>query len=1013
LISTSWHQALDEIRTRASIIEAFAEAGVKLKKNGTSFKGVCPFHGDTDPSLQVYPDGHYHCHGCAAHGDVFDVYQFIANTDFRSTVSELASRFAVDLPTTSPETILAEERTRSTVHLFTDIVEIAEKHLWSEKGKKAVAYLHGRGLTDQTIKEARLGFWPNGYASKSLIKAGHHEDQLRDIGFVVDNKEGKAYDLLYKCILFPIMDQRGRIVYLTGRGIEKKMLRKLKGMPAPALYGAEELKGRPDGVVVVEGEIDTLTLRQVGLTAVGLLGANANIEEAARLLGRVKNVVLLLDPDEAGHKGSARLATRLGSGVSMATPAYPPECKDPNDLLQVAGVDGVVAIIGAALEAAVSYLDWAIQCVQDEPDPITRARKLSSDVMPFVARLPDLEQDAVLSRISTDFKLSRTALKADLKKSTQQVVSEQPVGDSVQVPQSWSSVLIAKLQEHYQGLFYQRKTDGTSLYLYSPARNEVVEVSLANPRQVISAMAPELGDVTSWVVAQIPGVEARAASHVLLGSLQRMVQELKSKGGLEVVAEGLHVLGKKKTVILVDRGMKLIREDGKWRPIETPIVDDKFYVTDHNDLASWLPGPWNLDVLNTPTGYTAEEALGLVRDAIERGWEFRDRCDPMIHALLLFALPWVELFPRKPFIHVRAPSGSGKSRLIAGWYAGRIPGMPGGMLPTSYFTTDASSAGLTSLLGNSSITCIFDEFEGSETDARRMAEILRIFRASALGGAGKLRGTRDMGSRQDRLDLPCLAAGIEPIGDRDADANRWFVTELVHVKRRDPPEQVLRRWLADTGVDIEELRRSVLFGLVDKLAETKKAYTDIANDPDLPGRESIDARYLENVYPVLAVAKVLGQDWMALAEQIAQEKRQDYQEVTENRRGNRLLQAVMHAPIEYKRFSGSNEIERTTIAAFLEDGISDRHTFVEYGVVVEDDKMNEGSVLIWVNWNTAHRTILRGTEFDKIIPSRLTKIAQDCDRWVDHSNKRFDGGRGKAPRKATVFRIRMTELADV
>jgi len=1017
----NWQQAIDEIKRKTAIKDAFAEAGTELQRNGHGLIGVCPFHEDSDPSLHVYPeDGHYHCFGCGAHGDIFDLYQFIHNTDFGGVIKTLAQQFGVDLPENTPEQIIAEEKRRATSRLLRDIQIEAEKHLWSKRGKKAIEYLHGRGLADETIKKAHLGYWPSGNASKALLKGDRYaRDQLRDVGFLASSRDDdREYDLMYKCILFPVFD-RDQVVYMTGRKIDGKGHRKLKGRKAPALYGTEDLKGALAGVIVCEGEIDVLTLRQAGLTAVGLLGAGSRAGEAARLLARADQVALMLDPDEAGDKGMRRLALEVGTRALVVHPAYPEGCKDPNDMLQKVGQDKLVEFLGDVLSEAEPYLDWVQARILDDTDPINQARRISDEMMPFVAGLPKLEQDVIISRLAKTFKLSKTGLRTDLKAVAghlqERQEKERAESGEGEAPKSWGAILLDRLSDHYQGLFYERGNEGTSLILYSPRRNETVPVSLANTRQITSAMAPELGDVTAWVLAQIPGMEARQASLVLLGALQRMVFDLKSRGGLTVVAEGLHVLGEgsERTVLLVDRGMRLIRRKGKWEQLGTPIIDEKYFIEQHRDMAGWLPSPWDIDVLNAPLKYSPEEALGLVQDALERAWEFRDGCDPQIHALLLFALPWVEMFPRKPFIHVRAPSSSGKSRLIAGWYAGRIPGMPGGMLPSSYFTTDASASGLTSLLGNSSLTTILDEFEGSETDKSRIAEILRVLRASALGGAGRLRGTRDLGARQTRLDLPCLAASIEPIGDRDADVNRWFVTELVHVHRRDPPEQILRRWIKDRGVDLEELRKSVLFGLVDRLAEVRAAYDEISNDPDLPGRDSIDARYLENVYPILAVARVLGRDWRDLACRIAEEKQQDFQEVTENRRGNRLLRAVLHAPIEWKKWE-DRPIERTTMGSIIEEGISkDRVRFPEYGVILENDPLVEGAILIWVNWDTAGRSVLRDTEFKALLPTHLTKLARDCDSWVDHTNKRLEGSKANTPKKATAFRIRAEDFSNV
>jgi hypothetical protein len=358
-------------------------------------------------------------------------------------------------------------------------------------------------------------------------------------------------------------------------------------------------------------------------------------------------------------------------------------------------------------------------------------------------------------------------------------------------------------------------------------------------------------------------------------------------------------------------------------------------------------------------------------------------------------------------VHVRAPSNSGKSKLLNGLYHGHEPDMLGGLCPCSHLVTDFSTAGLLGALANTSMPVLLDEFESSEKRQDAVNEVLALLRASSTGGAGRLRGTKDLRARIDRLSLPVLAGSIEPIGQNDADANRWLVTELEHDPGHDHPRNTTLQVVRERGIKWNELRRAVALGLTARVGELEQAFHGLREDRSIPGRESVDSRFLEGILPLLAVAKVLGQDWREIARVIIVAKCGDIVEARKSRRGNRLLETLLATPIticdDWTGTGTTRITTRTTLRAQIDEG-KKTVNLPEYGIRLEQER---GKYALFVYFPTAMRSdLLRGSEFAAAPARHLTQIARDCDFWIDGAHVKKLGG---SAQRVTVFHIPMAD----
>lgn len=1020
LVRGDWEDARGQIVQRIPIAEVYERYMDRCRKVGRDHVGLCPFHAENTPSARLYADGHGHCFGCGRHFDVFDLVQHFEGIDFRGAMRRLADEAGVALPSsrTSEEELAAIDDRRNRSSILSHLASHAERCLWDDpRGEAARTYLGARGIGPEIARESHVGFWPAGDESARVpgLASPAACEQLKALGFRT-GQTGREFDGLQSCIVFPFIEG-GRVVSMTGRGIVEKHHRKLSGVGTPPLFGGLAGGGGRTGsgsggpradacLVVCEGEFDVLTFRQAGIPAVGLLGATAHLDEAAERLRRcaIERIVLCLDADPSGEQATRLMGVRLGSRAWVARPGYPEGVKDANELLCHTADPGRTRILlEEAVGKSVPFLEWRLAAIRSDPDPVAQVRRLNAELPELLAPLEELERAALVDRIASGFKLPRAAV----RRKVDAVEHKAGEDGNTPLPRSsgdWSGTVLDALAEHYRGLFYERNTDaGVVLTLWAIRRGETVQICLGNARQAQAALAPELGDVTGWMTRIVPGLEVRQVPTVLVGALARQVRALESKGGLTVLAQGLHLV--EGQPVLVDRNVALVRRDGQWSRLDNPILCDRYFVKANPDLASWLP--WDVEELNRRPAYTAEEALGLVHEAVTTAWEFRDPCDGWIHALLLFSLPWNCLWQRKILCHVRAPSNSGKSKLLNGLYYGRESDMPGGLLPCSHYTTNFTAAGLLSLLGNTTLVLILDEFEDSDQKRENLSEVLSLLRASSTGGAGRLRGTKDLRARVDRLNLPVMAGSIEPIGRGDADFNRWLVTELNHVRGHEHPRESLRRWSRERHVDWEALRRAVLLGLADRTEELRTAWLESTQDPTVPGRDEIDSRFLDGLLPLLATARVLGLPWREIARSIVDCKKTYTDEARENRRGNRLLEAILSAPIALpaSEWRAPGRMERTTLGDMVEQDQLPLK-LPDLGVQVEHDRDRPSDVLLWVYWPTASRSeLLKGTEFATVPASSLPGIARDCDAWGGNGeDKRFPEPLNK--KKATVFRLR-------
>ena len=421
-------EKIDEVRRRASIIEVVSDF-VSLKKAGKNHLGLCPFHSERTASFTVNEEkGIFHCFGCGAGGNVFNFLMRASQMSFPEAVRAMAKRYGIALPTR--ELSEEEKRRRSLRAKLYEVNEAAADYYHriltsAKEGEEGRQYLAQRGISEETIREHRLGFAPAGWDSLVLFlqKKGIPLNLAETVGLILPRKEGTVpsgrpgyFDRFRRRVIFPIVSEGGRFLGFGGRIIEEG---KGEGDPPPpkymnspespiyskghTLYGLNAAKGfiREKGnALIVEGYMDLLSLHQAGFrNGVASLGT-ALTSFQLQLLGRyAREAFLVFDADESGEKATQRsLDLFLQEGISAKVVTLPAGY-DPDSLIRKEKTARFEQVLAEALPLVEYLFQQAIR--RHGADSVEGKVRVVREMIPALGRLPDpLERNLYIERIA-------------------------------------------------------------------------------------------------------------------------------------------------------------------------------------------------------------------------------------------------------------------------------------------------------------------------------------------------------------------------------------------------------------------------------------------------------------------------------------------------------------------------------------------------------------------------------------------------------------------------------------
>jgi DNA primase len=464
------------LKLQADIVRIVSEY-VKLKKAGAqNYSGLCPFHSEKTPSFSVHATRQFfHCFGCGASGDVFTFVQKIENITFPEAVRAIADRLGVPLPKTtySSPAEAKEAKTRTTLlEVHERACAFFQEYLKRPESAHAREYLAGRGLDQETIARFRIGYAPDsGFLLRDRLSGEFGEELLKEsglfswkqeedrrpssgdrlpeggrqvanggskeqpgaeslkleAGFLKPEATSPLYSKFRNRVMFPIVNESGKISAFTGRTLsrDEKAGPKYLNSPETPIYSksrvlfnldqAKDAIRKLDYAILVEGQMDCISVFAAGFRNVIASSGTAFSELQARLLGRFsKNVVVNFDPDTAGAKATERTLGLLVEEefqikVLTLEPGF-----DPDLFIRRRGKEAYES----ALRNSQRYFDYLIERARTQ-FPVRSAEgkvKAVNYLLPHIQRVPSrIARDELAGEIAQKLGIDSAILRQELR----------------------------------------------------------------------------------------------------------------------------------------------------------------------------------------------------------------------------------------------------------------------------------------------------------------------------------------------------------------------------------------------------------------------------------------------------------------------------------------------------------------------------------------------------------------------------------------------------------------------
>ena len=418
---------LDELVARNPIEDVVGQY-VTLKRSGANMFGLCPFHGEKTASFSVAPDkGIYYCFGCHKGGGVVNFMMEVEGLSYPDAVRALAKRAGMEVP----EDEQYQSRYRQQERLWALHKEAARffhSQLYAPVGKAALEYAFGRGMSKGILTTFGVGYAPDSW--DSLIKAmkakGYTEEELKESGLVtVSQKNGRIFDRFRDRLMFPIIDVRGNVIAFGGRIIKNSDAAKYLNSPETLIFNKRKnlfglnlaKKTKAGYLILVEGNIDVVSLHQYGFdNAIASLGTSLTEEQAALMTRYADQVVLIYDGDKAGQNATQRAIPILEKAGLQVKVMQLKDAKDPDEYLKKFGADKFRLL----LEGSSNRVEYQLNAIRRKYDlqEDEQRVKFIAEAAEYISTLGNAVQREVYGhRVAEAGKISYDALKLEVNKA--------------------------------------------------------------------------------------------------------------------------------------------------------------------------------------------------------------------------------------------------------------------------------------------------------------------------------------------------------------------------------------------------------------------------------------------------------------------------------------------------------------------------------------------------------------------------------------------------------------------
>lgn len=412
----AFDNSIDDIKQQVNIVDVIGRE-VNLKKAGSSYKGLCPFHNEKTPSFSVNEQGQYfNCFGCGRKGDVFRFVMDYYKLPFMDAVDKICGEYGIKKPE------WGSRGPKIDYDKYHAINAKAARFFYNCLGKipnKGISYLSSRGLKKETITAFGLGYAPpDGTALTDYLRSqGISDDDLLMLGLSSQGKNG-LYDKFRDRVIFPIINSNDKVIGFGGRAIGDAMPKYLNSPESSIFLKKNNLFGLnltrreisdADRAIMVEGYMDLISLYQAGIKNVAASLGTALTDNQARLICRYsKNIVLAYDSDQAGINAALRGISVIQGAGGKARVMNVTDGKDPDDFVKKHGKDAFLKLADNATAAT----DYRIRLAAKDFDLSDDRQVLDfiDRVVPILRSLGPVEQDMYIRKLSEKVGISEHAI---------------------------------------------------------------------------------------------------------------------------------------------------------------------------------------------------------------------------------------------------------------------------------------------------------------------------------------------------------------------------------------------------------------------------------------------------------------------------------------------------------------------------------------------------------------------------------------------------------------------------
>jgi len=995
------------VREQADIIQVVQKDVPDLKQvSPYEFRGTCTLHSGTNPTeLVVYVQSKtFRCYACGAGGDVIEWTARKEKSGTRKATNEerweackkLADDFGLDAPKKKNKAAEDWEKVQATIN-----VVVGYWHSQLDENLRRFLVEH-YGLTDETLDYFQVGYAGGNFLKKLDISL---KDAKRT-GLVIDSEKGDPLVPLQRRIIFPFI-RRGAPWYCAGReitsehpdylkdyitaGIDAKYVNQnvystkhtyiFKKMMKP-LWGCDDIRGAKR-ILLAEGITDAYLAWQCRAefgkdwTIVSPATDILPERDAKYISEHAKSasIVICFDRDERGREGA------IATGVRLAGLGYEPKLADlgrgETDLNEYLQDSGPKAFQGLLENAIPLSQFWALWLKQQSLTLAEKNKVWNDDILTFAAQRSEMWQQLhipiMCSILDIKFPDAWDALAKASRKHVEKGVQK----------------VVELLEKAYRTVGHTRTGTEAKLTLWSRKRRMPVDFPLTSPGRIRGLMSPDLDILAEMKSKRLYEGGDTKGEGLIKGAMYHITSLSVPKSAYTKLKSGLHVIGNQLVII---SGMRVIaKQQGQlWQMLDEPFVADDTLVECSTEEPEWCD--WTVEELNKPfdAAYNPSAIYDILCLMLGTGWEWKHENDSKIIAALAFAYTWNTLFPRKPLVHIRGKSGSGKSTVVYGLLGGAsyFEHLGGPFIQGARREQNVTEAGILSRFSHTNFTLLLDEAKLNPNPISKrdkaLVDVLSLLRMSGESGVESLRGTAEGGWRSNKLTLGCMIASIKS-WEGDPEMRRWLILEPKHVPKLVAPARSITEAGILKDIDVREMRRVIMLAWQDNFLEVQQRFQELQQAKH-PGEDDIGQSQRDNAMPIIAALSFLDKDWKPVQEQFYHDKAEYELQREATAVEERLVELIVNAKW------GRDEQE--SIRRFIDEaeGLvfqAPASYMADFGVVVVDEivtigRQTEEKRVVYVNPGLARRNgPLARTEFQNESDRAIISLLSNHPSFID------------------------------